>query len=103
MQLTKNKQPESVIRKIVAKVLGEKEIRGIEELSEGMCNVVYRIHFADGSKSILKIASSGGQGLMENEINLMDAEVSAMQIMNQYDFVKTAKKFFYKSFKENIS
>ncbi len=93
--LTKNKQPESVIRKMVAKALGEKEIRGIEELSEGMCNVAYRIHFADGSKSILKIASSGGQGLMANEINLMDAEASAMQIMNQYDFVKTAKVQYY--------
>ena len=71
----------------------------IEELTEGMCNAAYKLTFADGFKTILKIASPIKSGFLTNEINLMDAEVQAMRLvadkMQESDFVKVAQVYTY--------
>lgn len=71
----------------------------IEELTEGMCNVAYKITFADGFKTILKIASPIKSGFLTNEINLMAAEVKAMRLvaekLPEREFVKVAKVYAY--------
>lgn len=95
MQVTKNKQSIEMIEKIIKNALGEKEIVSIKELSEGMLNVAYNVSYADGTGSVVKIASRNGQGLMSNEVALMDAEVKAMRIMQNYDFVKVAQIQYY--------
>jgi len=46
-----------------------------------MFNAAYRIDFADGGTSVLKIAAADTKGLMSNEINLMHAEVDAMELL----------------------
>lgn len=78
MTITKNRQSDESIRLLVKNAYPEKEMKSCTELTEGLCNVAYRIAFADGSRRILKIAAADKKGYMTNEINLMEAEVSAM-------------------------
>ena len=80
MGVTKNKQSEENIKKMVANAFPNKEMLSCKELTEGMCNVAYLILFADGTKSILKIAAADNHGYMTNEVNMMDAEVRAMEL-----------------------
>lgn len=76
---------------IFAQNFPNKKIEQIKELTEGMFNVAYSVSFKDGSGSILKVAPPNTEGLLSNEINLMSAEVQAMQIMRQHDFVLIAE------------
>ncbi|MBQ9119918.1 MAG: aminoglycoside phosphotransferase family protein [Lachnospiraceae bacterium] len=80
MALTKNQQTMEKIREMAGKAFQGKEIRDCQELTEGMCNVAYRITFTDGSNTILKIAAADTSGYMTNEIHLMSAEVKAMEL-----------------------
>lgn len=65
-------------------------MKTIKELTEGMCNVTYYILFHDGSESILKIASKDKKGNLTNEMNLMQAEVTAMKIVEENCSFKVA-------------
>ena len=95
MGITKNRQSEATIRRMALAAFSEKEIESFEELTEGMCNTAYMVKFADGSRSVLKIASGDGRGLMSNEVNMMDAEVNAMRIVYENNAVKVAKVQYY--------
>lgn len=95
MGITKNVQTEENIRRMAKAAFPEKEVTKTVELTEGCCNVTYKVWFSDGSISILKIASAGGQGLMSNEVGLMDAEVRAMERMENHELVKVPKVKFY--------
>lgn len=95
MGTTKNIQTEESLRKIVSSAFPDKEMSGYSELSEGMCNIAYRIEFSDGSKSILKIASQYSYTLLRNEKMLMNAEVNAMRIASQIEGINTAAVQFY--------
>ena len=103
MGITKNKQSEKMIESMVRKAFGCKNILSIKELTEGMCNAAYMITFADGDRSVLKIAPENNEGLTSNEINIMEAEVSAMQIVKESNVVKTADVLFYDFSKELCS
>lgn len=95
MQVSKNLQTDENIKRMAAAAFGDKEVSKITELTEGMCNVAYRVEFADGEVSILKIASSSKETLMSHEVNLMEAEVNAMKLVYESGVVKLAKVQYY--------
>ncbi len=81
MGITKNKQSKENLNKIIKNAYPNKTVASCTELTEGLCNVAYHITFTDGYQCILKIAAAGNQGYMSHEINLMDAEVAAMGLV----------------------
>ena len=95
MAITKNKQSEAVIRQMVQNAFPGKQMASYVELTEGMCNTAYMITFADGSRSVLKIATKDNRGRMSNEVNLMEAEVTAMGVVSAADVVKVAQIQYY--------
>lgn len=95
MAITKNKQSEENIRSMAKAAFPDREVVSIKELTEGMCNVTYRICLDNGTESILKIAARDGQGRISNEVNLMEAEVRAMELVKKSGLVKVADIFYY--------
>lgn len=93
--ITKNKQSDITINKMVQKAFPDKTVTDIRELTEGMCNVTYNITFSDGSESILKITAKDRTGNTSNEINLMEAEVKAMQLVKEHCSFKVADVLAY--------
>lgn len=100
MGITKNKQTEAVIRQMAAVALPDKKVKSVTELTEGMCNAAYLVEFSDASKSVLKIAPGNGNGLMSNEVGLMDAEVKAMRMVKKDGAVKVAEVQYYDTSRE---
>lgn len=80
MSITKNHQSLQTLRELARAAFPDRVMTEATELTEGMFNAAYRIDFADGSASILKIAAATQDGLLSNEINMMQAEVAAMRI-----------------------
>lgn len=95
MAITKNHQTPENIRRMAHTAFPEKTIEHCTELTEGMCNTAYRIQFTDGSSSVLKIATAENQGRMTNEVNLMEAEVEAMRLVDQKGEVRVAQVQYY--------
>lgn len=95
MAITKNRQSEETLRQMAKAAFPDKQVLKITELTEGMCNAAYFVVFTDGSKSVLKIAAENNGGLMSNEVNMMDAEVKAMRIVNEENAVKAAAVQYY--------
>jgi len=87
MAVTKCLQTKENIIRMAKATFPEKGIPQIEELTEGMCNVAYKLNYEDGFRTILKIASPIKEGFMTNECHLMDAEVKAMQLVGKYQEV----------------
>ena len=77
------------------KAFPDKSIADIKELTEGMCNVTYDITFDDGTESILKIAAKDRSGNTSNEINLMQAEITAMKLASENCSFKVADIQYY--------
>ena len=90
MAITKNRQSKETITSMARRAFPNKRVVTIKELTEGMCNAIYYISFHDGSESILKIASKDKKGNITNEINLMQAEVTAMKIVTETCSFKVA-------------
>jgi aminoglycoside phosphotransferase (APT) family kinase protein len=65
------------------------------ELTEGCCNVTYLIELEDGRKVVLKIAPAKTESLMSYEVNMMQAEVSAMDIVQEKTNIALPKVYFY--------
>lgn len=95
MGITKNIQSEANIYRMAKRAFPQKEMVSCTELTEGMCNAAYLVQFSDGSKSVLKIASDNREGFMSNEVNLMDAEVKAMRLVQESGLVKVADVQYY--------
>ena len=81
VSVTKNRQSSETLYMLAAAAFPERQVRTVTELTEGMFNAAYRIDFTDDSASILKIAAADNSGLLSNEINLMQAEVNAMELL----------------------
>lgn len=90
MGITKNIQSREAIERIIGNAFPEKKMISYRELSEGFCNIAYRIELSDGSKSILKIAPQYNHTLLRNEKCLMNAEVNAMKLAENIPSVRTA-------------
>ena len=95
MTITKNRQSNETISGMAKKAFPGKRIAAVKELTEGMCNVTYDITFEDGSESILKIAAKDRRGNTSNEVNLMQAEVTAMKLASENCSFKVADIQYY--------
>ena len=84
MSITKNHQSPESLQTLCAAAFPGREVQSVTELTEGMFNAAYRVDFADGGASVLKIATGDPSGLLSNEINLMQAEVRAMELAHQH-------------------
>lgn len=81
MSITKNHQSSETLHALAAAAFPDKQVRIIAELTEGMFNAAYSFDFMDDSASILKVSAASEDGLLSNEINLMQAEVNAMELL----------------------
>lgn len=95
MEITKNRLSNDEVLKIVNSCFENKKVKSVVELEEGMFNAAYNISFEDGTGSVLKVAPKTNKGLMSNEINLMKAEIKAMEIMRKYNYVHVAEVYVY--------
>lgn len=80
MGITKNRKSREELLALAAAAFPSRQVTDLEELTEGLFNAAYRFTFADGTASILKIAAATKEGLLSNEINMMQAEVAAMEL-----------------------
>lgn len=80
MIASKNRQSENVLRKMVTLAFPGRELLTSEELTDGLCNAIYKITLDDGEAVVLKIAAKGRRGLLHNEPCLMKTEVEALRI-----------------------
>jgi aminoglycoside phosphotransferase (APT) family kinase protein len=94
MGITKNHQPEETLRAMTAAAFPQKQLLSVTELTEGMFNAAYRVDFADGTASVLKIAAADAQGFLSNEINLMQAEVAAMELLHSHGIHQVPRVLF---------
>ena len=94
MSVTKNHQSPETLRALCAAAFPHREVLAVAELTEGMFNAAYRVDFADGGASVLKIAAADASGLLSNEINLMQAEVAAMRLLHEHGLSNVAQVQF---------
>lgn len=82
--MTKNRLGKQQISEIVKTAFGQEiRMKEYQELSEGFCNIAYRILLSDGRKVVLKVAPREGVTLMSCEQGMMRTEVTAMQLAAQ--------------------
>lgn len=94
--ITKNKQTDENLVKMVKKAFGEKvQIISWEELTDGLCNVAYRIYLSNGIHTILKISPDHMVKLMACENELMQTEVKAMKLAKEKNLVPVAEVYYY--------
>lgn len=79
--LTKNKQSEDIIRKMVKKFFALDEMKTYRELTEGYFNVAYEVTLKSGNVVILKVAPPKEVSVMTYEKNIMFSEVEAMKMV----------------------
>ena len=94
MAITKCKQTKENIIRMAQAVFPDKVLQ-IEELTEGMCNVAYKVTFEGGFQTILKVASPIKTGFLTNECCLMEAEVKALGLMAEKTDIKVPKVYAY--------
>ncbi len=78
--LTKNKQNEETISKMVEKHFAPFQMKSYQELTEGYFSMAYEICLNNEKKVILKIAPLKETRVMTCEKNIMFSEVEAMKI-----------------------
>lgn len=100
MGITKNKQTNENIVAMAKAAFPDRGIPKIQELTEGMCNAAYRLTYADGFRTVLKISSPIKEGFMTNESNLMEAEVRAMKLVMDNTDIKVAEVYKYDTSKQ---
>lgn len=100
MGVTKNKQSENNIKRMALRAFPERKVESFKELTEGLFNAAYLINFKDGSSSILKISAENNEGVLTNEVNLMEAEVKAMDIVYNNTDIKVARVQYSDTSKE---
>ena len=82
--LTKNKQSESTIYKMVKKMFPFDELKAYSELTEGYFNVAYEVILKSGKVVVLKVAPPKGVPVMTCEKNIMFIEVEAMKMVAEH-------------------
>ncbi len=95
MGITKNRQSLESIKKMAAKAFPNQSVVEAKELTEGLCNVAYLITLDNSLKTILKIAPKDKHTMLTNEINMMKAEIKAMQIALEQTEVPVAKVYLH--------
>ncbi|MGB4660506.1 MAG: aminoglycoside phosphotransferase family protein [Mobilitalea sp.] len=95
MGVTKNRQSLETIQIMAAKAFPDQSIIELSELTEGLCNVAYLLLLDSGKKAILKIAPKDKHTLLTNEVNMMKAEIMAMQLSREHTDVPVAEVYLY--------
>ena len=93
--ITKNKKDEKTIERIFKKAFPDKQIKQVQELSEGFFNVAYHITMVDHTEVILKIAPSAEMDIMTHEINIMYSEVDCMKKVAKETAIPVAEILYY--------
>ena len=99
MGITKCLQTKENIIRMAEAAFPQRGVPQIEELTEGMCNVAYKLTFADGFQTILKIASPIKSGFLSNERFLMEAEVRALKLVAKKTDIKVPEVYAYDTYK----
>lgn len=82
--ITKNRQPEEVLRAMIGRAYGAAAVPDGEvatELGEGWFNVAYRVRLRDGRRVVLKIAPPADVPVLTYERDLMRNEIAAMRVL----------------------
>jgi aminoglycoside phosphotransferase (APT) family kinase protein len=95
MIATKNYQSEVELQMLVVRAFQGIRMKSYRELTEGLCNVAYLIELEDGRKTVLKIAPENEDNLMSYEVNMMQAEVSAMELVHEKTDILLPKVYYY--------
>lgn len=93
--VTKSKKSNETVTAIVKKAFPGLSATEITELKEGFFNAAYSIQLSDGRETILKIAPSRKVRIMTHEINIMDSEVKAMQLVADKTNVPVPAIYYY--------
>lgn len=94
MSVTKNHQSTETLHRLCKAAFPGRAVSAVTELTEGMFNAAYRVDFADGGASVLKISAADASGLLSNEIGMMQAEVAAMRILREHGMPHVAQVQF---------
>lgn len=95
MTNTKNRQSKQKLEQMAARAFGDIRIKDYKELTEGMCNVAYWMRLENNQEVILKIAPEDKSNLLSCEVELMAAEVEAMELAAETTSVPHAKVLYY--------
>lgn len=101
MGITKNHQSPETLRAMAAAAFPDKQLLEVKELTEGMFNAAYRMDFADGTAAVAKIAAGSAEGFLSNEVNLMAAEVAAMELLRK-EGVPYVPRVYYSDFSRSL-
>lgn len=93
--LTKNRQKEDTIRKMVEKFFAPLELKNYTELTEGYFNIAYEVELSDGKRTVLKIAPAKEVRVMTYEQNIMYSEVRAMRAVKENCSAPVAEIYGY--------
>ncbi len=93
--LTKNRQNEETLKKMVDHIFHPLELQSCKELTEGYFNVAYEVTLSNGKTVILKVAPADGVRVMTYEKNIMCAEVQAMEKIREHDGIPAPKMLGY--------
>lgn len=93
--LTKYRQNEETIRRMVQKFFPETTMKKYRELTEGYFNAAYEITLADHREVILKIAPRQDMRVMTYEKNIMYSEVSAIDLAGKNPGIPVPKILGY--------
>lgn len=95
MSRLKNYQSEVELQMLVVHAFHGTRMKSYVELTEGFCNVAYKIELEDGRTVILKIGPKSSEFLMSYEINMMQAEVTAMNLVREKTDILLPDVYFY--------
>lgn len=93
--LTKNRQNEETLRRMVGRFFHPLELQSYKELTEGYFNVAYEVTLSSGEAVILKVAPAEGVRVMTYERNIMCAEVQAMEMALEHGGIPVPKVLGY--------
>ena len=93
--LTKNRQNEETLRRMVGRFFHPLELQSYKELTEGYFNVAYEVTLSSGEAVILKVAPAEGVRVMTYERNIMCAEVQAMEMALEHGGIPVPKVLVY--------
>ncbi|HEX3714907.1 MAG TPA: aminoglycoside phosphotransferase family protein [Trebonia sp.] len=86
--ITKNRQPEPVLRAMVKRAYGHELVPApgpgwVSELGHGWFNVAYRVRLADGADVVLKIAPPPAVEVLSYEGGAMAVELAALRLIRE--------------------
>ena len=93
--LTKNRQSEETLERMVERFFHPLKLQSYKELTEGYFNVAYEVTLSGGQSVVLKIAPAWNVRIMTHEKNMMYAEVGAMEKALEHGGIPVPKVLGY--------